>query len=473
MNNPDASPPRDERKGAVSESKMDLSFRDQALQIINMSLEEAKTQHPLDVPGIFHSERPTLGDTVPVSLYRAVRLLSFRELLGSRLSSSMLYLAGQNVAEKLEVDGINESIQALGDLSIARAAIETHSDNHVVFTATECATCAGMPSIGEAICSFEAGLIAGGLKNSFDGNRVNVVETNCWGLGDRVCRWEARSAPSGNFATSGAFEPTDLIAALAVKAALALDGAVATREINQQLRQAYKQLRESERMAKDLTNMVVHDLRTPLSGIITAMQFIDDKARARLDVTEQETLSIALASSETLQQMIDDLLDVSRLEERRMPLRRRQASLREIADQARSQLAMSVRRKKIGLAFSVPASLPEIDVDPKVIVRVFVNLLGNAVRHTPPEGKIRVKAAVTAGEVAVRISDTGEGIPPEFLERIFEKFAQVEPHKTRRSYSTGLGLTFCKLAVEAHGGRIWAESELGNGSTFTFTLPVG
>ena len=115
---------------------------------------------------------------------------------------------------------------------------------------------------------------------------------------------------------------------------------------------------------------------------------------------------------------------------------------------------------------------PIVSADRDRIARVLVNLLGNAIRHTAPGGKIKVDARHSNGEITVCVSDTGEGIPSEFHAKIFDKFAQVESHRHRRSYSTGLGLTFCKLAIEAHGGRIWVESEPEKGSKFTFTLPV-
>lgn len=455
-------------------STEDLSFREQALRIIDMSLEEAQRQHPLDVPGIFHFDRPNLGGNVPVSLYRAIRLLSFRELLGSKLSSAMLYLAGQTVAEKLGIDGLKQSMEAFGDLAIAHTTLEEESSSRVSLIATDCATCSGMPDIGEAICSFEAGLLTGGLKNSFDGRRVTVTETNCWGLGDRVCRWEANVLPNGNSAPGDhGFETMDLIAAMAGKAALALDSAVAIREANRQLRQAYKQLRESERLMKDLTNMVVHDLRVPLTAVIGSMQSISEMAESRLDQNEREILGLALAGGETLLQMINDLLDVSRLEDHRIALHKRSTTVEEIVGHARTQVEMLAKRKKLSLRTSLAAGLPIVDVDRDRVVRVLVNLLGNAIRHTAPGGRITVRSRLLDGEVAISVRDTGEGIPRELHSRIFDKFAQVESHRSRRSYSTGLGLTFCKLAVEAHGGRIWVDSEPEKGSIFTFTLPVG
>jgi len=473
VDSPEISPLQARKGIGKPSSNEDLSFREQALRIINMSLEEARTQHPLDVPGIFGYDRPTFGGTVPVSLYRAIRLLSFRELLGSRLASAMLNLAGQNVAEKLGVDGLKDTMQAFGDLEIANTVVDEESANRVSLIATECATCSGMPNIGEAICSFEAGLLAGGLRNSFDGRRVTVVETNCWGMGDRICRWEATAHPNGNPPSGDSgFETMDLIAAMAGKAALALDSAVAIREANRQLRQAYKQLRESERMMKDLTNMVVHDLRVPLTAMIGSMQSLSEMAESRLNPHEREILDLALAGGETLLQMINDLLDVSRLEDNRIALHKRSTTIEEIVDHARTQVEMLARRKKLSLKIGALSGLPTVSVDRDRVVRVLVNLLGNAIRHTPPGGKIRVTADASDGQVAVCVMDTGEGIPPEYHARIFDKFAQVESHRARRAYSTGLGLTFCKLAVEAHGGRIWVESEPEKGSAFTFTLPV-
>ncbi len=265
----------------------------------------------------------------------------------------------------------------------------------------------------------------------------------------------------------------DLIASMAGKAALALDSAVAIREANRQLRLAYKQLRESERVMRDLTNMIVHDLRVPLTAVIGSVQSLAETAEPRLKPKEHEILGLALSGGETLLQMISDLLDVSKLEEHRTVLHRRSTSIAEIVEQVYTQVGILARRKKLTLKIAVPPDLPMVSVDRDRVVRVLINLLGNAVRHTAPGGRITVDARLSDGLVAVCVTDTGEGIPPEFHARIFDKFAQVESHRQRRAYSTGLGLTFCKLAVEAHGGSIWVESEPDKGSAFTFTLPLG
>ena len=109
--------------------------------------------------------------------------------------------------------------------------------------------------------------------------------------------------------------------------------------------------------------------------------------------------------------------------------------------------------------------------DPEVIGRIVANLLGNALKFTPASGEVRVSAVPSANEVKINVADTGPGIPAEYRERIFEKFGQVEGQKEGKKHSTGLGLTFCKLAAEAHGGKIGVDSEVGHGSTFWFTLP--
>ncbi len=454
-----------------SGSKADARLREWALRIINTSLEEARTQHPLDIPDAFRDDRPTLGASVPVSLYRAVRLLSFRDLLGAGLSSAMLHLSGRTLADKLGVSGLDAVLRVFSDLRIANLDVERSNGSTILIAATECATCSGLPNIGEAVCSFEAGILAGGLKHEFGGDAVTAVEKKCCALGDACCLWEIAPA-DGNGNGHAEAEPLDLIAAMAGKAALALDGALAIKEANCKLRQAHKQLRESERMTHDLTNMVVHDLRVPLTAVIGSLQMIAESAGGKLDPNEKELLSLATAGGDTLLQMICDLLDVGKLEERRLVLHRRPTWIADVLNTARRQIEVLARRKKLSLKFADSSNLPMLSLDSDRIVRVLVNLIGNAIRHTPSGGRITVKTGFKDGHVVVSVGDTGEGIPPEDLARIFDKFVQVSAHRSRRSYSTGLGLTFCKLAVEAHGGRIWAESELGKGSTFTFTLPV-
>jgi signal transduction histidine kinase len=136
------------------------------------------------------------------------------------------------------------------------------------------------------------------------------------------------------------------------------------------------------------------------------------------------------------------------------------------------EMRVPAEQSELTLVHLSERELPPIHADHKLIQRVLSNLLGNAIKATPPGGTITIDALPTPpGAVTVRVHDTGQGIPPDQLARIFEKFAQVELERgSGRATGTGLGLTFCKMAIEAHGGRLWVESQLGEGSTFSFTL---
>ncbi|MDH7481366.1 MAG: ATP-binding protein [Armatimonadota bacterium] len=448
------------------------ALKEEALRIINISLEEARTQHPLDVPGIFSFERPTLGPTVPIKLYRAVRLLAFRELLGSNLSAAMLNVAGQMVAQKIGIRGPADVIDALEDFGVGKGTIEEQTDDHLVISLNECATCSGAPNIGEPLCHFESGIMSAGLSAGL-GTEFTVEETRCWGLGDTTCLWVARRS-DGQSKTLKDLEPLEMVAMLAGKAATALDTAVTIREKNRLIREAYHELRQSERMKKDLIDMIVHDMRTPLSAAISSMLTLAEMTKPRLSPQEETVLQMAIHGAQTLLGMINDLLDVSKMESNKVTLHKTPTRVNEVLREAISQVEILAKRKRLELHRRVQRGLPELEIDRDRIVRTVVNLLSNAVRHTPPGGRISVEANLTADKssVAVSVSDTGEGIPKEYHARIFDKFVQVEPQWSRRKLSTGLGLAFCKLVVEAHGGTISVESEPGCGSTFTFTLPV-
>ena len=141
---------------------------------------------------------------------------------------------------------------------------------------------------------------------------------------------------------------------------------------------------------------------------------------------------------------------------------------------ALQHVAELARDKEVRLEWDAPDGLPALRGDSEKLRRTFVNLIGNAIKFTPRRGTIRVTIAHRPAdrEFVFAVQDTGEGIPKEAFGKIFQKFGQVEDRKSGRRNSTGLGLTFCKMVAEAHGGRIWVESELGKGSTFSFTIPA-
>jgi signal transduction histidine kinase len=235
----------------------------------------------------------------------------------------------------------------------------------------------------------------------------------------------------------------------------------------------YEKLRALDKAKENLTHMIVHDLRTPLTSVITGMQTME--LVGDLNEDQKEMAGIAISGGEALLGMINNLLDISKLEAGLLTLEYSELRPQELVKRALAQVASLAQDKNLALTQEMASALPAFTGDEDKLRRVLINLLGNAIKFTPTGG---VSVSVTArqrdgaDELLFAIRDTGEGIPPEAFAHIFEKFGQVESRQGGRILSTGLGLTFSKMAVEAHGGRIWVESTLGQGSTFFFTIPL-
>ena len=244
------------------------------------------------------------------------------------------------------------------------------------------------------------------------------------------------------------------------------------------LQESYKRLQLLEASRDDLTNMIVHDLRTPLTSVITGVQSLENTDG--LDDFQCEMIGIALSGGETLLGMINDLLDVEKMESGTMELEYGMVNAAGVVASAASQVASLCKSKRLTLTTLIADDLPAFLADESKLRRVLVNLLGNAIKFTQEGGTMTVDVRLAASvegldgmqSLVFSVSDTGEGIPAEALERIFEKFGQVESRRGGRVASTGLGLTFCRLAVNAHGGQIGVESTPGEGSMFSFTVPI-
>jgi signal transduction histidine kinase len=183
---------------------------------------------------------------------------------------------------------------------------------------------------------------------------------------------------------------------------------------------------------------------------------------------EQSLITIANRSALRMSRLVDSLLDLRRLEAGQMTLTKEQADIRVLASDAIELVTPIAEGKGIHLRQDIPARLPMVDVDLDMIRRVIINLIENAVKYTPGEGTVTVTAKSGAAELTVSVKDTGPGIPAGEQTRIFSKFTRLQREAAPKGL--GLGLAFCKLAVEAHGGRIWVESQPGHGATFNFTL---
>jgi NtrC-family two-component system sensor histidine kinase KinB len=227
---------------------------------------------------------------------------------------------------------------------------------------------------------------------------------------------------------------------------------------------------ELERLRSDLISMVYHDLRGPLSTIINGLRLLEQKPDG-LPTDALETIAnTGLHSAQFMTLLIDSLLDLQRLEQGQTPVEVKLDDVRFIIDQAVAQLEPRVHEHGHRLVVNVPDDLPKAMIDSDMICRVILNLMENATKYMTEPGTLTVSAQAAQETVRVCISDTGLGIEPEDQARIFDKY--VRGRRRGCAPGLGLGLTFCKIAVEAHGGHIWVESEPGRGATFCFDLPV-
>jgi len=186
----------------------------------------------------------------------------------------------------------------------------------------------------------------------------------------------------------------------------------------------------------------------------------------------RELLNLANTACERMRRLVDSLLDVAKLETGEMVLSLARTNLKPLLEEAANRQGLSSTTRGIAFEVTAPDNLPPVLIDVERIDRVLANLIDNALKYTPNDEAISLAARADAGTIAVSVTDAGPGIPPAERERIFERFAQVAGDKTARR-GFGLGLTFCRLTIEAHGGRIWVEAGPGGkGSRFIFTLPV-
>jgi len=228
-------------------------------------------------------------------------------------------------------------------------------------------------------------------------------------------------------------------------------------------------LRSTLQTRDDLTNMIVHDLRSPLTTVTGYVDALEQMASDKLNPDEAKCVAEAKRGAVDMRDMITTLLDVSRLEAGEMPLRLQDYNLAEIAREAANRFTPVLRGRT--LRCEVPAEPVSVSCDGDVIRRILENLISNALKFTKSAGTIRVRVQSNAAAATISVSDDGEGIPREQHKHVFEKFGQTDSGGKHR-HSTGLGLAFCRLAVEAHHGKIGLASEPGKGSTFWFTLPV-
>ncbi len=233
------------------------------------------------------------------------------------------------------------------------------------------------------------------------------------------------------------------------------------------------ELVELNDVKNQLLGMAAHDLRNPLSVVSTASAYLLDDASLRLpEATRADFLRRINSSSRFMLKLIDDLLDVAKIEAGRLDLELREEDLCGLIDDTLALNRMLADKKNIRLDFTPECGLSPLRFDRGKVEQVLNNLVSNALKFSAPGTAVMVKASRVNGSVVVSVRDQGQGIAAKELDRLFKPFGRTSARVTAGESSTGLGLAICRKIVEGHGGRIWAESELGKGSTFFFSLPV-
>lgn len=227
---------------------------------------------------------------------------------------------------------------------------------------------------------------------------------------------------------------------------------------------------DADQLRSDLSLMVYHDLRGPLQNILSSLSSLGRLLANHDNQAVMDLLQVGTRSARQLSRLVESLLNIQQIEEGQAILDRKPVSLHRLLSDAADLVQPMALEAGQSMSFAIADDLPSLAIDGDMILRVVTNLLENAVKYSPDGGKITLAAVQVADGVSISIADTGPGIPPDKQDMIFNKFSRIRDNGPARG--VGLGLAFCRLAVEAHGGRIWVESKTGQGSVFHFTLPL-
>ena len=238
------------------------------------------------------------------------------------------------------------------------------------------------------------------------------------------------------------------------------------------LEESFRKLRELEKVRDDLMKMIVHDLKTPLTSVLAALEMVLDGDFGQISEPQRQALGDAEGKAEDLLALIEDLLEIARIEETTLVLDAQPLAPGALLTEIAHEWGMRLKQEGASAAVDVEEDTPVFQADKALLKRVFANLVQNALTHSRGSVQLTLRAQRDDGGVLFTVADNGPGIPPEYHEVIFRKFEQVRTPNVPRVRSSGLGLAFCKLVVDAHGGRIWVQSREGEGSAFHFRLPL-
>ena len=236
------------------------------------------------------------------------------------------------------------------------------------------------------------------------------------------------------------------------------------------LEASYLRLRNLEKLRDDLMKMIVHDLKTPLTSVLATLEMLDDGDFGAVTDAQRQAIGDCRGRADELLRLIEDLLEVARLEETTLQIDRAPLAPAQFLREVIEEWALRFRQAGASATIDVAPGTPTIEADRSLLQRVVANLLQNAIAHSNTAVTLRLSARPHDEGVLFTVADNGPGIPPEYHDVIFRKFERVRTPGL--AHGSGLGLAFCKLAIEAHGGRIWVQSRVGEGAHFHFTIPV-
>ena len=249
--------------------------------------------------------------------------------------------------------------------------------------------------------------------------------------------------------------------------------AVQRARLYEETRRQASELETANKLQADFTAMIAHDLRSPLMNITGVAELMMQGTFGGVTEEQKKWLLRIQANSRTLVDLVSDFLDVSKLESGYVEVRKERVDLAELIQMSIENFRVLAQEKGISIRDAVDLSLSAVHVDPRRVDQVLSNLISNAVKFTAERGQVEVGAAMAdAAQINVWVKDTGVGIPADEIDQLFQKYRQGGNAKRSSQKGTGLGLVICQMIVEAHGGKIWVESQLGRGSTFFFSLPA-
>jgi K+-sensing histidine kinase KdpD len=268
----------------------------------------------------------------------------------------------------------------------------------------------------------------------------------------------------GKHAVPFASGDSEFLQVMGGQAAIAIENA----HLFQEIQRAYNELKKLDHMKSEFINIAAHELRTPLAILMGYATVMEEEASGQ----DQVRLNVITRNAMRLRALVDDMLNLSYLETGQAQLRLEEVDLGRLLQDAVSDMHTSAQEKSLSVEVCVPADFPPMVTDREKLDLVVMNLLSNAIKYTPEGGRIWLKAWVEGDKAVVAVRDSGIGIPAEARDKIFERFYQVASSLTRQQGGTGLGLAIAKGMIELCRGRIWVESEVGQGSTFTFEVPL-